>query len=246
MTNIDHISLGSADAGRTFSAASVRAAVIAAGLSACAIVLSSCGDRTTTGAIPDDYRTRHPIVISEGPSTLDLPVSSGDTHLTIGMKDTIRGFGQSFSASGAGVIQVQVPHGSYNAGAASVIGGQVRRTLTEAGIPARSVLMTGYAANPNGDAAPIRLSYVSTKAMTDQCGQWPADLSDNTFGNKNWYNFGCASQNNLAAQIANPSDLIAPRAMTPIDATQRASVISTYRGETSSGGTTTTTTTTSN
>lgn len=246
MTNIDHIFPAPAGVRRAFPAASLRVGVIAAGLSACAILLSSCGDRTTTGAIPDDYRTRHPIVISEGPSTLDLPVSSGDTHLTTGMKDTIRGFGQSFSASGAGVLQVQVPHGSYNAGAASVIGGQVRRTLTEAGISARSILMTGYAANPNGDAAPIRLSYVATKAMTHQCGQWPDDLSDNTFGNKNWYNFGCASQNNLAAQIANPSDLIAPRAMTPIDATQRAGVIADYRGESSSGTTTTTTTTTSN
>ena len=91
--------------------------------------------------------------------------------------------------------------------------------------------MSSYAASPNGDAAPIRLAYVTTKAMTSPCGEWPADLSDNTFGNRNWYNFGCASQNNLAAQVANPTDLIAPRGMTPIDATQRAKVISDYRGE---------------
>ncbi|MDE1996302.1 MAG: pilus assembly protein CpaD, partial [Rhizobiaceae bacterium] len=44
--------------------------------------------------------------------------------------------------------------------------------------------------------------------------------------------FGCASQNNLAAQVANPTDLIAPRAMSPIDADQRSKVIDNYRNGT--------------
>lgn len=195
-------------------------------------LLASCGNsQMTTGSIPDDYRTRHPIVLAEGQSALDVPVASGDIRLSTGLKDMVRGFAQKFVASPAGVIQIQVPHGSYNAGAASTLAGDVRRTLNEAGIRQQRILMSSYAASPSGDAAPIRLSFVTTKAMTSQCGNWPEDLSDNTYANKNWYNFGCASQNNLAAQIANPSDLIAPRAMTPIDAVQRAKVISTYRGE---------------
>ena len=36
-------------------------------------------------------------------------------------------------------------------------------------------------------------------------------------------------QENLAAQVANPTDLISPRAMTPIDADQRSKVINDYR-----------------
>lgn len=218
----------------------------AAALLVCGL-LSSCGNsQLTTGAIPDDYRTRHPIVLADGEQTLDVPIASGDTHLTTGQKDIIKGFAQRFMASPAGVVQVQVPHGSYNAGAAAKVSSDVRRALEANGIRGQRILMTSYVAQPTGDAAPIRLSYVTTKAMTDQCGQWPEDLSDNTFQNKNWYNFGCSSQNNLAAQVADPTDLIAPRGMTPIDAAQRAQVISDYRGETSSGSTTTTTTTTSN
>ncbi len=176
-------------------------------------------------------------MLAEGQSTLDIPVASGDVRLTIGMKDTVKGFAQNFMASPAGVMQIQVPYGSYNSGAAQHLAGDIRRELTRSGIKPQRILMSSYAGSPNGDAAPIRLSYVTTKAMTGQCGEWPADLSDNTFGNKNWYNFGCASQNNLAAQVANPTDLIAPRAITPIDAAQRAKVISDYRGE--SSGTTT-------
>ncbi|WP_105383736.1 CpaD family pilus assembly protein [Neorhizobium alkalisoli] len=206
----------------------------AAMLVASALLLSGCGNsQLTTGSIPDDYRTRHPIVLAEGEHTLDIPVASGDVRLSIGMKDTVKGFAQSFASSPAGVVQIQVPHGSYNSGAAQRLVGDIRRTLTTNGVRTDRILMSSYAASPSGDAAPIRLTYVTTKAMTSPCGEWPADLSDNTFGNRNWYNFGCASQNNLAAQIANPTDLIAPRGMTPIDATQRAKVISDYRGESS-------------
>lgn len=210
----------------------------AAVLAASAILLSACGNgQLTTGSIPDDYRTRHPIVLAEGEYTLDIPVASGDARLSTGMKDTVRGFAQSFASSPAGIMQIQVPHGSYNAGAAQHLAAEIRRTLTAAGVQPHKILMSSYAASPNGDAAPIRLAYVTTKPMTNQCGEWPADLSDSTFGNKNWYNFGCASQNNLAAQVANPTDLIAPRGMTPIDATQRAKVISDYRGESTSSTT---------
>jgi pilus assembly protein CpaD len=66
-------------------------------------------------------------------------------------------------------------------------------------------------------------------ASTGECGRWPDDLLANTSENKHYANFGCASQNNLAAQISNPGDLIAPRGMTPIDAERRSTVIEAYR-----------------
>ena len=47
--------------------------------------------------------------------------------------------------------------------------------------------------------------------------------------NKQYHNLGCASQNNLAAMIANPADLLAPRGMSEIDAARRATVIDNYR-----------------
>ena len=46
--------------------------------------------------------------------------------------------------------------------------------------------------------------------------------------NLNYANFGCAQQRNLAAQIANPADLIGPRTMTPSDPERRAVVIGRY------------------
>ncbi|MGP4685807.1 CpaD family pilus assembly protein [Agrobacterium pusense] len=193
-------------------------------------LLQGCArDPLTTNAIPDDYRTRHPITLSEAEHSLDIPVSAGDSRLTTAMADNIRGFAQNYASMSTGVINIQMPSGSANSASAARMAKQIRTTLSGAGVAPGKIMETRYAASPNGDSAPIRLSYVAITAMTGQCGQWPEDLSDNTFANKNWYNFGCASQSNLAAQVANPMDLVGPRGMSPIDAERRAVVIDTYR-----------------
>ncbi|MDO1580653.1 CpaD family pilus assembly protein [Rhizobium oryzicola] len=196
-------------------------------------LLAGCGNsQLTTGSIPEDYRARHPIVLTEAQSALDIPVAPSDYRLSTGMRDTVKGFAQKFVQSSSGYVQIQLPQGSPNAAAASHLARDIRTVLSGSGIRSDRIIMTAYGAAPSGDAAPIRLSFASTRAVTASCGNWPEDLSNDTMENRNWYNFGCASQNNLAAQVANPTDLMAPRGMTPIDATRRANVIGAYRAGT--------------
>ena len=49
-------------------------------------LLSGCAfqkrDSITVGAVPDDYRTNHPIIIAEKEETLDLPVGASDRGAT--------------------------------------------------------------------------------------------------------------------------------------------------------------------
>ncbi len=66
----------------------------------------------------------------------------------------------------------------------------------------------------------IRLSYPRIAAVAGPCGLWPEDLgpsiNDPRYGeNKDYYNFGCANQRNLAAMIDNPADLVQPRSEIP-------------------------------
>lgn len=194
--------------------------------------LAGCANRDgmSTGALPDDYRTRHPIVIAEAEHVIDVPVGSSDRRLTANARDVIRGFAQSYTNSATGTVQIMLPHGSANAQAASSLRKDIRGVLVGAGIPANRLAEVSYQADPYGDAAPVRLSYTSITAKTGPCGAWPKDLVSNTIENKNYHNFGCASQSNLAAQISNPMDLLGPRAMSPIDAAQRGQVIKDYRG----------------
>src|SRR6266851_377926 len=62
---------------------------------------------------------------------------------------------------------------------------------------------------------------------------WPEDLGPTTDkvyrNNRQYYNLGCAYQRNLAAQVAEPADLVQPRSETPVLASRRSIVIDKYR-----------------
>jgi pilus assembly protein CpaD len=161
------------------------------------------------------------------PST--YPVASGDRALTISMREIARGAAQNYRSSASGAVRIMVPVGSANAGAASVLAPQVADILRKEGVPGDRIISSPYHVSSPEDAAPIRIAFMAMTASTGECGRWPDDLLANTSENKHYANFGCASQNNLAAQISNPGDLIAPRGMTPIDAERRSTVIEAYR-----------------
>lgn len=196
-----------------------------------ATLLGSCANRdgTTTGSLPDDYRTRHPIVIGESEKTIDIPIATGDQGLTRGQSEVIAGFAAEYKRTSKGIIRIIIPQGAVNSGAAAAAASDTRSLLVRMGVQKNHILQSSYPAADYGQAAPIRLAYVAITAQAGPCGEWPADIALNTVENKNYYNFGCASQSNLAAQIANPNDLLGPRQMTPADVQQRATGIDRYR-----------------
>nr|WP_313195512.1 CpaD family pilus assembly lipoprotein [Shinella zoogloeoides] len=205
-------------------------AVAVFAMAALAVALAGCADRRATGSLPDDYRTRHPIVVGEQERTIDIPIATGASELTRGQSEVIAGFASGYSTESSGMFRVILPRGARNDAATSVAGRQIRKLLARHGIPARKIMIESYSAGDPDEAAPIRLSYFAITASTQACGQWPEDMTINTFENKNYYNFGCATQNNLAAQIADPNDLLGPRRVTPADATQRGEALERYRG----------------
>lgn len=213
---------------RISTAGRMSAAAVFLGIST---LLGSCAnpDGMTTSSLPDDYRTRHPIVVGEAEKAIDIPIAAGDQGLTRGQSEVIAGFASNYLSSSKGIIRIVTPQGSINSGAAAAAAGDIRRLLVRMGVPKNRILHTGYEARGYGSAAPVRLSYVAITAQVGPCGEWPADLTLNTVENKNYHNFGCASQRNLAAQMANPNDLLGPRRMTPADAEQRGQAIERYR-----------------
>lgn len=212
-----------------------------AALAFAAIALSGCAaypaHSVTVGALPEDYRTNHPIIVSEQEQTLDVPVAAGDSGLTAGIKETVRGFADRYRQSASGTVRILVPAGSANAAAASIAARKIHKVLVARGVPGNRIVTVPYAAGTGYGDAPVRLSYYATAAHTTPCGTWPEDLVTDTSENRSYDNFGCATQSNLAAQIANPTDLIAPRGMTPIDAERRTQVYRDYIANGSVAGT---------
>jgi len=193
-------------------------------------LLSGCANRDsiTVGSVPDDYRTNHPIVISEKDEHIDLPVGASDRGMTKSQRETLSGFLDGYDRSAAPVLTIAAPSGSANQSAARAVAHDFKRLAVASGVRANRIAMISYEASSAELSAPVRVAFVSMRAQTDKCGRWPADMLE-TSENKHYADFGCSYQNNLAAQIANPADLIGPRKQTSIDAERRGQVIDDYR-----------------
>ncbi|MEM8541027.1 MAG: CpaD family pilus assembly lipoprotein [Pseudomonadota bacterium] len=202
------------------------------GVLLCVTLLSACSygkrDSFTVGSVPGDYTTRHPIVLSEKEQTLDIPVASGAQKLSVASIDNVKAFAQRFSSSGTGTIVMLLPSGSANTAAAHRVQDQIVHALEQGGGSRGNMAIQSYDATQHGSSAPIRLSFRGVTASTSKCGQWSENLAD-TSQNQNYADYGCSTQNNLAAQITNPGDLLGPRAESPIDAANRGAVIEAYQ-----------------
>jgi pilus assembly protein CpaD len=111
-----------------------------------------------------------------------------------------------------------------DAGAMAV---QVRERLIFLGAPAAHVRIVGV--DPSLPREPVlRVGFVRYEAEVPKCGQAWESLTA-TRDNKAYENFGCAVAANMAAQVANPEDLVRPRDMTPADAGRRDTVMGKYR-----------------
>jgi pilus assembly protein CpaD len=197
--------------------------------------LSGCAmfgqrDHIEVGSIPDDYRTRHPIVIGESQKQLMVPVGNATRQLSFAEKEVVSGFIANYGTQGSGAIYVSSPANSQNSGAAGDLANQVAQVVVANGYQGQ-VMQAQYEAPVDQPTPPVIISYGAITASAGPCGKWSEDVMSNS-ENKNYSNFGCAYQNNLAAMVANPMDLLGPRKTGPIDAADRDKVINDYRTRT--------------
>ncbi|WP_157017545.1 CpaD family pilus assembly protein [Mesorhizobium xinjiangense] len=192
-------------------------------------VMAGCTrtDSVVVGAVPDDYRTNHPIVITEKDEVIDLPVASSDHTMTPVQKVALDGFMANYDRRSGSLVRIMVPSDTANSAAASRVARDLAARMQVKGVPGGRIVTLAYKAGSPQAEAPIRVAYGRMQATTGPCGRWPDDILGNG-ENKHYANFGCSYQNNLAAQIANPADLIGPREQTEIDAANRVDAIREY------------------
>lgn len=191
------------------------------------LALAGCANthHVTVGAVPDDYRTNHPITIQERERTADIPVSRNDKKLSTAQRSIVQNAVDGYRRQGSGMVFVLLPEGSANQTAAYRISMDIAKILRQGGVLATNIATQSYQVNNPEVSAPVRISYYAMTAGTGPCGRWPDDML-NTAENKHYANFGCATQANLAAQVANPADFLGPRATAPLNGTRNDRVIS--------------------
>jgi|HubBroStandDraft_6_1064221.scaffolds.fasta_scaffold272191_2 pilus assembly protein CpaD len=216
---------------RGSAAAALRAAIVTGfGLLVCACQT----DQATTGApnVPYDYRLRHPISITESERTLQIFIGANRGELTAEQRAEVLAFAQTWKQEATGGVLIDLPTGTVNEGAAASALREIQSILAATGVPPKSMMVRSYPANAR-TLATVRITFPKITAQAGPCGMWPEDMGPSYtrdyFENQPHWNFGCASQRNLAAMVENPSDLVQPQHETPAYTMRRTKVMEKYR-----------------
>jgi pilus assembly protein CpaD len=214
-------------AGRQEMAKQMKMPAVCGVLAALALGVTGCGFNGAEQAQYDASRV-HPISVEADVSTLNINVTPGQPALSDLERAAIARFAGNYRERGHGPLTVSTPSGSPNSSAAAGVLTDVRDVLAEQGVSKASLAYTPYRASATEGSAPLILSFKRYVAKASPCGDWSTSYSFDP-NNVTPPNFGCATQNNLAAMIAEPADLLGPRDMTPADAARRTTVLEKYR-----------------
>jgi pilus assembly protein CpaD len=205
---------------------------LAAALIAVAAGLAGCGkERVALNDHPEDYRVRHPIVVTRAPHRLDLDIGPEAFGLNDRERAETLAFASRYRKYGEGPVAILLPAGTANEASAQRALPEIRTVLHRAGIGGELLDIRAYSPADGIGVAPVRISYTAPKAVTQPCGMWPDDVAGDQ-RNRSYYNFGCAYQQNLAAMVADPRDLAGPRPEGRAYASRRETVLEKYgKGE---------------
>lgn len=163
----------------------------------------------------DDPMANHPITVE--PSYQSLKLAYSGTGLDAADREKLDSFVTDYRMHGNGKISIAVPGGAGMQQAVTALADRIN----ELGVSRDRILVAATS------GAQIEVNYISYQARTADCGDWSEDLFY-TADNRTAANLGCANQHNLAAMVADPRDLLGPRAMDGGDAARRQTVITSY------------------
>ncbi len=208
-----------------------RTSTLAIGAAAAAsLLLAACDRNVVTSSINEDYRERHPIVLTRANETMEIFTGRNGGRLDRRQAEDVRAFGQLYMEHGEGPLVAYLPSGggqNVNAGLSAI-----RASLAGGGASGR--LQIAHYQAQAGEVSPIKLAFARLKATTpEKCGYDSHDITPTSWRQSNLnappHNLGCSYQRNLAAQIADPRDLVRPRQEGPVDVERRTTGIERIR-----------------
>ena len=156
------------------------------------LALGGCGGMATNQSL---YSMKQPVVER---TSFTFDVRTSESGLTIPEQQRLDGWFDAMELGYGDRISIDDPLASEaTRGAVADLAGR-RGILVEAGAPVTSgTMLPGYA----------RVVLTRSTASVPGCPDWSAK-SDMNFNNATSPNYGCATNSNLAAMVANPQDLL--------------------------------------
>lgn len=197
--------------------------VLAAGLAA-----SGCASVSGATDVPLTPLSRYSLQVEPGLDRIALAVH--DQGLSSNQQAALRGLAARYGNAGAGHVRIEAPAGDDPVSVQQAYA--VRNFLQGAGVPEDRIQMAAYLApDPR---APVLAGFETIRAAIPDCAAQSRHLGAR-MSNQSSGGFGCAITANMAAQIADPRDILGARPMTPADSGRAAVVFDNYRkGEVSS------------
>ena len=187
-----------------------------------AVALAGCAAIQPDTTHPLTPLSRYSLQVEPGLDRIALAVH--EDGLSANQQAALRDLAGRYAMSGTGWVSVQGPSGDDPASARQTWA--VREALQASGVPGERIRVVGYdAPDPR---APVLAGFETVRAVIPNCAAEPRNM-DGRYSNAPSAGLGCAVNANLAAQIADPRDIVAPRGMTPADPGRAAVVFDHYR-----------------
>ena len=189
---------------------------------ASAAVLGACASTGAPEARPLTPLSRYSLRVEPGLDRIALAVH--EDGLSSRQQAALNDLAGRYFASGVGAVRIEGPSGDDPAAARQTWA--VRSALEAAGLPAGRIVVAAYAApDPR---APVLAGFETVRAVIPNCAAEPRAM-EGRFSNEASMGLGCAINANLAAQIADPRDIVGHRPVSPADSGRAAIVFDNYR-----------------
>ena len=203
---------------------STRFQIVLAGVSL--VALGAC--QHTDQELAWANRVQTQIVAEEATADLKIDTVVAGEKLGEMERDAVKYFAANYQQEGHGAVIISRPSNGPDDISAMRAAADARAVMLAEGIePSR--IAEGTYDGTGARSAPLIISYRTYNVAVPNC----PDISNFdvawTGSNLALPSFGCATATNLAAQIADPSDLIGDQRMDPADTGRRQIVFSKYR-----------------
>lgn len=189
---------------------------------AVATTLGACASADAPDTQPLTPLSRYALRVEPGVDRIALAVH--EDGLSQAQQAALGELAGRYLAAGVGPVRVESPAGDDPAAARHAWA--VRSALQTAGLPPERIVVASYAApDPR---APVLAGFETVRAVIPNCGAEPRAM-EGRFSNNSSMGLGCAINANLAAQIADPRDIVGPRQTSPADSGRAAVVFDNYR-----------------
>lgn len=198
-----------------------------------ASVLAGCQSSNKAPIIPTSYYQgttldRNAIEVRGQTEVLEVDLNAMDSQLRLVQIGRIENFLAKYTSVGQGPLIMSMPKNFANPQLAVAATAEARDLAWNAGVEYDQIAGSAYDAGGSDDA-PLILAFKSYDAVAPDCPQLSTIDFTDARSNNDLPTLGCAVRTNMAAMIAEPSDLFGERELDEADIARRTNQMTLWR-----------------